>query len=188
MTLHPAIADLVEQMKKAAAETDDPAAVVAAVAPVAKRLATDTSWLEPEFFECDAEQGMGITILSEEEDHSFMVETVAWLPGRGVAPHDHQTWGIVVGIEGTEMNVNWRRLDDGSKSGYAELEVSEELAIGNGDVVPLLPDDIHSVRNEGDTTSLSLHLYGKALSSVERYEYDPITKVQRICPQRKRRA
>ena len=51
----------------------------------------------------------------------------------------------------------------------------------------LLPDDIHSVRNEGDTPSLSLHMYGKALAKVERSEFDPINKTQRPCPQRVRK-
>ncbi len=185
--MHPAIADLVQHMKAAVVASDDPSMIVATVAPVAKRLAQDKSWLKPEYYDCDEGQGMGITVLNEEDDHTIFVETVAWLPGRGVAPHDHQTWGVVVGIDGVEVNVNWRRLDDGLKEDYAELEVAEELPIGNGNVVPLLPDDIHSVRNEGETTSLSLHVYGKALSSVERYEFDPINNVRRVCPQRVRR-
>jgi len=185
--MHPDIAFLVQHMKDAVAGTDDPAMIVAAVAPVAKRLATETSWLKPEYFDCDEGQGMGITVLNEEDDHTIFVETVAWLPGRGVAPHDHQTWGVVVGIEGVEVNVNWKRTDDGASEDYAELEVAEELNVGNGDVVVLLPDDIHSVRNEGQTTSLSLHVYGKALSSLQRYEFDPINKVRRVCPQRVRR-
>ncbi|MEK9722386.1 MAG: cysteine dioxygenase family protein [Rhodospirillaceae bacterium] len=126
-------------------------------------------------------------MLSAEPDDTIVVQTVAWLPGRGVAPHDHQTWGVVVGIEGAERNVNWRRLDDGARPDYAEIEVAEDLTVGNGDVVTLLPDDIHSVRNESEATSLSLHLYGRALSKTERFEFDPITNVRRICPQRKRR-
>ena len=187
MSMHPAVAKLVTEMKKACATSDDPDEIVAAVAPAAKKLAENKSWLKPEYFECDEGQGMGITILNEEPDHSFLVETVAWLPGRGVAPHDHQTWGVVVGIDGMELNINWRRLDDGSNPKFAELEVAEEQQISNGDLVPILPDDIHSVRNEGESTSLSLHVYGHALSNLERYEFDPINNIRRVCPQRKRR-
>ena len=187
MSIHPAVAELVTKMKKACAVHDSPDEIITAVASAAKALAANKSWVKPEYFECDEVQGMGITILNEELDHSILVETVAWLPGRGVAPHDHQTWGVVVGIEGEEVNVNWQRLDDGRNPDFAELEIIEERQICNGDVVPLLPDDIHSVRNEGETTSLSLHVYGHALSSLERYEFDPINKIRRVCPQRKRR-
>ena len=187
MSMHPAVAELVTQMKKACAASDDPNEIVTAVAPAAKSLAKNKNWLKPEYFECDKGQGMGITILNEEPDHSILVETVAWLPGHGVAPHDHQTWGVVVGIDGVEININWRRSDDGSNPDFADLQAGEERQIRNGDVVLLLPDDIHSVRNEGENTSLSLHIYGHALSSLERYEFDPINKIRRVCPQRKRR-
>ena len=187
MSAHPAILDLIHTMKRSVAKSQDPKEIIATLVPKATNLAKDKSWLKPEYYKCDLKQGMGITVLNEEPDHSIFVETVAWLPGRGVAPHDHQTWGLVVGIDGAEINVNWKRVDDGNKENFAELEILEEREIYSGDAVSLLPDDIHSVRNDGDSTSLSLHLYGQALSSVERYEFDPISRIRRVCPQRIRR-
>ena len=187
MRLHPAVFDLINAIKTAVIQSQDPVLIIGDIAPAAMKMAEDRSWLKPEYYACDQKQGMGITVLNEEPDHSIFVETVAWLPGRGVAPHDHQTWGVVVGIEGTEINVNWQRIDDGMKENFAELQILEEREIRAGDIVPLLPDDIHSVRNESDTTSLSLHIYGHALSSLKRYEFDPINKVRRVCPQRIRR-
>ena len=184
---HAGIKDLITTIKIAAAKSKDPTTIIETIAPVAINLAKDQSWLQPDYYECDEKQGMGITVLNEEPDHSIFVETVAWLPGRGVAPHDHKTWGLVIGIDGIEVNVDWQRTDDGAKEDFAELEILEERNIRNGDFVSFLPDDIHSVRNEGDTTSLSLHIYGQALSSLERYEFDPINKVRRVCPQRIRR-
>ena len=187
MSVHSAVIDLITTIKSTVTKSQDPKMIISAVTPVATKLAKDQSWLKPEYYECDQKQGMGITVLNEEPDHSIFIETVAWLPGRAVAPHDHQTWGIVVGIDGTEVNVHWQRLDDGTKEDFAELRVLKEREISAGDVVHLLPDDIHSVRNEGNTTSLSLHIYGQALSSLKRYEFDPINKIRRICPQRVRR-
>ena len=49
-----------------------------------------------------------------------------------------------------------------------------------------MPDDIHSVRNLGDTPTLSLHIYGKSLAITNRNEYDPEAKIVRPCPKRKR--
>ena len=57
-------------------------------------------------------QGIGITIIHEEPE-DLLVETVCWSPGGGVLPHDHKTWGCVVGIDGAEKNVTWLRKDDG---------------------------------------------------------------------------
>jgi predicted metal-dependent enzyme (double-stranded beta helix superfamily) len=183
-----AISSLVAALKTITAEESDPAAIVARVKPLAAKLAADTSWVQQSFYECDEAQGMGINILHEEEDATLLVEAICWLPGLGVAPHDHQTWGVVVGIDGVEVNVDWKRLDDGAKPGYADLEKAQETQVRKGDVVALLPDEIHSVRNDGDTPSMSLHMYGKVLAKIDRSEFDPIAKIQRPCPQRVRKA
>lgn len=184
---HAVISEFVSNLRSVTDGVSDPALIIEEITPLVRHLADDTSWVEPAFYECDEDQGFGINILNEELDHTLLVEAIAWLPGRGVAPHDHQTWGIVVGIDGVEVNVDWRRLDDGLKPGYAELEIAQETAVGHGDIVSFLPDDIHGVRNDGDVTSLSLHVYGRTLATLERSEFDPINKIQRLCPQRKRK-
>ena len=114
----------------------------------------------------------------------ILIEVISWAPGLGVAPHDHQTWGVVVGIDGVEVNITWQRLDDGSEPGFADLKKTRETEIRNGDTVSFLPDDIHSVRNDSDEPSLSLHIYGRVLPKISRSEFDPINKVQRPCPKR----
>lgn len=180
------ISNFVTELKAATAGVSDPAAVIARVAPIIEKMAADTSWVKPAYYQCDEDQGFGITILNEEPDHALLVEAICWLPGRGVAPHDHQTWGIVVGIDGVEVNVDWRRLDDGSKQGFADIEIGHETDVSRGVVVSFLPDDIHGVRNDGDVPSLSLHVYGVTPATLNRSEFDPINKTQKPCPQRKR--
>lgn len=181
------ISNFVVKLRSATRESSDPTSIIERVTPLVELLADDTSWVRPTFYDCDEDQGFGINILHEEPDHTLLVEAIAWLPGRGVAPHDHQTWGVVIGIDGVEVNVDWKRLDDGSKEGFADLEIAKETVVGHGDVVSFRPNDIHGVRNEGDVTSLSLHVYGKTLATLERSEFDPINKIQRLCPQRKRK-
>lgn len=179
---------LIAELQKIVSEDDDPRRIVDRVAPLARAMAADVDWIEPAFYEAGEDQGFGITILHAEPGGGLFVETVSWLSGRGVAPHDHQTWGVVVGLDGSEANVTWRRLDDGTKPGYADVEKDAEVVIERGDVVALLPDDIHSVHNGGDRTSLSLHIYGRNLAAVERSEFDPLAKTMRPCPQRRRTA
>lgn len=180
------ISNFVTELKTATAGIGDPAAILKRVSPIIEKMATDTSWVKPEYYQCDEDQGFGITILNEEPDNTLMVEVICWLPGRGVAPHDHQTWGIVVGIDGVEVNVDWLRRDDGSKPGFADIEIGKETDVSRGVVVSFLPDDIHGVRNDGDVPSLSLHVYGVTPASLNRSEFDPINKTQNPCPQRKR--
>ena len=180
------ITDLANQIQEVMARTQDPKSIAAEVAKLAKPYATDMSWVEPRCYETDEGQGIGITVFHEDPDPGLLIETVSWLPGRGVQPHDHQTWGVVVGLEGHECNVTWKRQDQGDKPGYAELVKAEEIDVANGDVVCLMPDDIHSVRNDGEELSMSLHIYGRGLAYTGRSEFDPIAKFQRPCPVRRR--
>jgi len=178
------IGEFVRQLRDITAATGDKREIIQKVRPLARRLAEDTSWVRPSFYDCSEEQGFGINVLHEEPDYSLLVEAIAWLPGRGVMPHDHQTWGVVVGLDGDEKNMNWERRDDGSRPGYADLAVRNEVIVRRGDVLGFLPDDIHSVRNEGEKPSLSLHIYGKSLAHIDRSEFDPERKIERPCPKR----
>jgi predicted metal-dependent enzyme (double-stranded beta helix superfamily) len=180
------VEDLVGDLRRIVAATADDREIVRQVMPLARRLG-GPALRRDEFYECDPEQGFGINILHEEPDHSLLVEAIAWLPGRGVKPHNHKTWGVVVGLDGRETNVNWRRRDDGSRQGYADLIAHHEVVVGPGDVVAFLPEDIHSVRNDGATPTLSLHIYGKSLAHIDRSEFDPDAKVERPCPKRLRK-
>jgi predicted metal-dependent enzyme (double-stranded beta helix superfamily) len=181
------VPDLVRDLREIVANTTDNREIIRQVMPLARRISGAPSLRRKAFYACDEAQGMGINILHVEPDNTLLVEAIAWMPGRGVKPHDHQTWGVVVGLDGHETNVNWRRLDDKSRPGYAELEVQHEIVVKQGDIVAFLPDDIHSVRNDGDTTTLSLHIYGKSLAHIDRSEFDPEAGIQRPCPKRVRR-
>lgn len=184
---HYALADFVADLKAISAETTGEEAITRQVIPLAKQLVSEADWSDPALRECDPGQGFGITILNEETDNALLVEVICWLPERGVAPHDHQTWGVVVGIEGEETNVDWRRNDDGSRPDFADLSLEAERVIGPGDACAFMPDDIHGVRNTGEAPSLSLHVYGYSPASRDRSEFDPLTKTRRPCPQRVRR-
>lgn len=172
------LAQFVKDLRKITAETKNHGAIIERVRPLAQQLALSKEWLEPRHYECDQEQGFGVHILHEEPDHTLAVFAVAWLPGRGAPPHNHGTWAVVAGVDGPEKNVYWKRLDDGSRSGYAELKRVGEEVVGPGDAVALLPDAIHSVANETDRATLSLHIYGKHLNYTGRSQFDPEKKTE----------
>ncbi len=160
-------------------EENDPRRIVQRVRPLAAKLATTPGWLRPEHRRCDPDQGFGVHLLHEEEDHGNAVFVLAWLPGRGTLPHNHKTWAVVAGIEGVEREIMWRRLDDGSQPGVARLEPDTEALVTRGKVSCLMPDDIHSVRNEGQEISLSLHTYGRHINHTGRSEFDPEQNLER---------
>jgi predicted metal-dependent enzyme (double-stranded beta helix superfamily) len=170
--------DYVEDLRRITRETADEDEILRRVGPLARRLALEKSWLEPKHYETNAEQGFAAYLLHEEPDHSLAVFLANWLPGRGAPPHDHGTWAVVAGVEGVERNIRYRRLDDGSRPGHAELEVKSELEADAGDLICMKTGGIHAVRNETDRVSLSLHTYGRHVNYTKRSQFDLEKKQQ----------
>jgi 3-mercaptopropionate dioxygenase len=101
-----------------------------------------------------------------EPDGSFSIVALVWRPGQLTRIHDHVTWcvfGVIQGVEHEELfdaDLNLVGRSDnqvGDVSGFAP------------------PGDIHRVHNTGDTTAISIHVYGTDVtrvgSSARRY-YD----------------
>lgn len=166
------LSDYVDDLRAITAKTQDDEAIIHQVRPLAKRMADSKDWLDQRYYECDEEQGFGVHLLHEEADHTLAIFAVAWLPGRGTPPHDHGTWAVVAGVDGPEKNIFWKRADDGSRPGYAEIRHNGERVYADGDVVAMLPGEIHTVRNESNAVTLSLHTYGKHVNFTERSQFD----------------
>lgn len=166
------IADL-RSITTAVADEDE---ILQKVAPLAERLALDPALLDEPPATSIAEQGFSFNLLHEELDHSLAVAVLSWLPSGATLPHNHGTWGIVVGMAGAERNIFWRRSDDGSRPGYAELERVSEMAFVLGQAVVLPSTTIHSVENDSDQPSVSLHVYGKNVYYTGRSQFDIANK------------
>ncbi len=162
----------VEDLRRIAAETSDEGEIFERLGPLARRLALDKGWLEARHYGTDEAMGVGAHLLHEEPDHSLTVFVAAWALRRGVVPHDHGTWAVVAGVEGTERNVRYKRLDDRSKPGHAELAVKDEATADPGDLVCIRTGGIHSVHNDGDEVTLSLHTYGRHINHTTRSQFD----------------
>jgi predicted metal-dependent enzyme (double-stranded beta helix superfamily) len=167
-TLENYVADL----RRITAETDDEDEIIRRVGPLAQRLAVNKSWLEDKHYQTNAEQGFNAILLHEEPDHSLAVFVANWLPGRGAPPHDHGTWAVVAGIEGVEHNTRYARVDDRSRPDHAELEVKNEIDADEGELICMKTGGIHSVRNETDKVTLSLHTYGRHVNHTVRSQYN----------------
>lgn len=110
-------------------------------------------------------------VLHTEPDGSFSIVALVWRPGQVTPIHDHVTWcvfGVVEGVEHEELFTLDKENDCLVEAGSSVNRAGEV----NG-FAP--PGDIHRVRNVGDRTAISLHIYGTDVSrigsSVRRY-YD----------------
>jgi predicted metal-dependent enzyme (double-stranded beta helix superfamily) len=173
-TLDQFVADL----RRTSAECRDEREILSRVRRLAPKLALAEGWVQRKYYEADSEQGFGVHVLHEEPDHTLAVFAVSWLPSRGTPAHDHGTWAVIVGVEGAEKNVFWERADDRSRPGYAELRRIGEKLADRGDVVAMPAGAIHSVVNESDRVTLSLHVYGKHVNHTERSQFDPAQRTE----------
>jgi len=108
----------------------------------------------------------------------FNVSSVVWGPGDNAKAHNHDTWGMVGVIENEIQETRFRRHDDGSKAGFADLEVTGVLKNTAGMVSCLISpnDDIHEMNNVTDRDTVEIHVYGKDLTDMPRSRFDTVTK------------
>jgi predicted metal-dependent enzyme (double-stranded beta helix superfamily) len=163
---------LIEDMLRIAADGASEHETIAALRPLVRQFALAGLWREPHHYHTDPAQGFGAHLLHEEPDHSLAVFAASWLPGRGAPPHDHGVWAIVVGVNGSERNVFYERTDDRSRPGYAELRPIGVQVLGPGEVLAMPSGTIHSVSNDSERVSLSLHVYGKHINFTSRSQFD----------------
>ena len=166
------ITEFVQDLRTIVAKAESETTILSQVPPLACRAVDDRSWLREEMYLAGPDLGFGTTLLHSEPDNSLFVVVDSWLPTRGVRPHDHGTWAVVVGVTGVERNIFWERIDDGSRTGYAELRKVREEEISEGGVVTMHTGEIHSVVNESDQTTLSFHVYGRHLNYTGRSQFD----------------
>src|SRR5262245_16113520 len=90
-------------------------------------------------------------MLYEDPDHHFVINATVRKPGSKGAIHDHgHSWTLYGLIEGTERIERYRRTDDGTRAGYAELELVNDRTMGPGGVDFVPPYAVHAERGGAD--------------------------------------
>ena len=109
-------------------------------------------------------------------DSSYSLQIFVWPPGSRTRIHDHSSWGAYRCALGTIFEERYERLDDGSRPDHVRLKKAWQLSWSSKDgASTVLPNDggIHRVGNPGESTAISVHLYGPQIGEVDGRDYDP---------------
>jgi predicted metal-dependent enzyme (double-stranded beta helix superfamily) len=142
---------------------------------LADALATPGAWLDARYLYRDPEQDWALHPLYRAADRSLSMLVAVFKPGAAAPIHDHHAWAVVGVYRGSERETRYRRVDDGSRPGQAELRATETLVSSPGDVTIVPAEAIHTVEALGDHDAASIHVYGTDIVTQPRSTYDLAT-------------
>ncbi len=179
-----AVAETISEIRGIEAEKGVNPESLDAIKAVLLQLAGRRELFPEDHFPVGEDDGNGVIYrLNEDDDHRFALYVSTGIPGKGVSPHNHTTWAVIVGVHGDEHNIFYERTDDGFESGIGELRQTGEFTVSFGCGVTLMPDDIHSISVNGEEKTVHLHMYGLALEQLhERVMYDTQAGTTKVVP------
>jgi predicted metal-dependent enzyme (double-stranded beta helix superfamily) len=163
-----------DDAQRAARTGQDAAAKVRAIVPLMDRLlANGQNVLAGRTLKSDPERYTRNAIRIA-PDGTLSLYALVWLPGQWTPVHDHGTWGVVGVVRGVIE-------EHGYVSPAGTIRQNADIRLEPGGVVSLRvgsvtsfvpnPDHIHLTGTpEGGEGAVSLHLYGRALSSFHVYD------------------
>jgi predicted metal-dependent enzyme (double-stranded beta helix superfamily) len=126
-----------------------------ATKPLLERLVMDPA-LKAHSASWPSTEGRKNLLLYVDPDHHFVINGVVRMPGRTGGVHDHADAWVLYGVlDGSESLERFDRVDDGSRSGYAEVKLASVTTGTQGKVDLVPPHAIHAEQG-GPTRSVAI--------------------------------
>jgi 3-mercaptopropionate dioxygenase len=163
----------ISEVEQVVATSEDRRDTIARLSPSFATLLADQTWLHADFRQPVAGKFVQYAIYRA-EDASLSVMAMVVPPGIATPVHDHRAWGLVGVYQGRQREKVYRRLDDGSRPAFADLQQVAENLLAPGDITTLIPPegDIHMIETTSDEPSISIHVLGNDIGCEHRHRYD----------------
>lgn len=146
----------------------DEARLLAALRPALATLVSRDDWLPDALAQPDPLYYRQY-LLHADALGRFSIVSFVWGPGQATPVHDHTVWGLIGMLRGEETAQAYGLGTDGRLQPQGE-----PVTLRPGQVEAVSPrlGDIHRVRNAyDDRTSISIHVYGANIGTVQRWVY-----------------
>jgi predicted metal-dependent enzyme (double-stranded beta helix superfamily) len=142
-------------------------------------LATPGDWIDPAHQQLgEGEYALYPVYRAEDGRCSMLVAVLR--PDTPLPVHNHGAWAVIGVYKGREHETWFRRVDDGSVPGRAQLEVDQTFVNERG-TASVVPDGrIHTVEAMDGQQAVSIHIYGTDIVTQQRSEFDPLTRTERV--------
>ena len=100
----------------------------------------------------------------------FSVVSFVWNPGQTTPIHDHQIWGLVGVLRGSEMS---QRFETSAAGPMVACGPQTLRRAGEIEVLSPTIGDIHKVENVGDAIAVGIHVYGGDIGAIRRRAFAP---------------
>jgi predicted metal-dependent enzyme (double-stranded beta helix superfamily) len=172
--VEPVLRRFVEDFRNVVARVGGTPGVLDELRGPTERLLEDPTWIS-ETYRRPVPGTTATWAVYRSQEPDLCIFTMVVPPGEMTKVHNHLTSGWVGLVQGGQIERMFRRTDDGSRRGHAELELVSQDEVSLGELTPLqYPDqDIHQVVTTSRDASVSLHVLCNDLGTVERQTFEP---------------